>query len=358
MPHKPGNQPAKPRDCGQRKPGNKPNPLRPIPPKSPKSLSITFSGQYRHTPPVIRRQPSGNRLTPKSSRPVFARTATAGMNQNCGFLLRPGKNPTGFLQIRLGRINPGSRIVQKERELLQRTRQLINHMLLIRKLRRPDHDILLPTTGKIFLKNPVGIKEIANDLIEGGEIIDQFGREFRLPREESGKGTVFNRAGGLRIITPHSQFHNVPIAQKFDTSLRQSLAQQPQSGQGQHKIANRPAPYNQNTPRHRRWIAVTAWWAYCPPTHQAPPISPGDSTECCSRRADRSARIGRKSNTRSPEPEESRPERGATNARTQEKNRIIRRCRRKSHCRRAGSQVRGEWNSPQCRRSMSKAQPR
>ena len=99
-------------------------------------------------------------------------------------------------------------------------------------------EVFYATTPQVARKKPVGVVQIADDLLETGEVFAEFRVEFGLGIEKPGHRGVFDGTDGVRIPAADRQRDNVFVAQHFQPDVRERLAQQAERGQRQQEIAD------------------------------------------------------------------------------------------------------------------------
>ena len=100
---------------------------------------------------------------------------------------------------------------------------------------------------QIVFENLIRIIEIAENQVETAEIIAQIERKLRVSGEEAGERSVFNRSEGIGVKSFIRDDHNMRVTKNLDSRLWMGSAQCFQGGQGQNKIAKRPAANDEDS---------------------------------------------------------------------------------------------------------------
>ena len=104
---------------------------------------------------------------------------------------------------------------------------------------------------QIVFENLIRIVEIAENQIEAAEIIAQIEWKLRVPGEEPGERSVFNRSDGVGVKSLIRDDRDMRVTKDLDTRLWMGSAQCFQRRQGQNEIAKRAAA-NDEDPFNKR----------------------------------------------------------------------------------------------------------
>ena len=76
------------------------------------------------------------------------------------------------------------RILQEERELLERAGELMRRVVAVVELAKGVQDVFRARALEVGVEDTVGIVEIADDLLEAGEVLRELRIERRMACEE------------------------------------------------------------------------------------------------------------------------------------------------------------------------------
>ena len=140
---------------------------------------------------IFRREQTISEVDPIFERPIFLFAAAAGMKRD-DWSRAMAEKSVGRVSILGRRIKLRRQIIDAKTESLEWPQKLSGCVLATLDLARAMNQIIYAAPAQIHLKDAIGIVKIADDQIEAREIVCEFGREFRILREEARERSVLD----------------------------------------------------------------------------------------------------------------------------------------------------------------------
>jgi hypothetical protein len=110
---------------------------------------------------------------------------------------------------------------------------------------RTDHDVVGAGPLQVALENLIGIKKVADNQVEPGEILGEMIGQFGLAREKARERAVFDRADGVGVKAFVRERCDVRVTENLDVGIRMRIAQSFERRQRQDEVADSPAADDQ-----------------------------------------------------------------------------------------------------------------
>ena len=114
-----------------------------------------------------------------------------------------------------------------EREALQRARKLAGGVLGVVDFRVGGEQVFHACAAQIGLEKTVGIVEVADDLLEAGEVLHEIRREHGARDKEASHRAILDGTRGVGVNAAFGEGDDVAVAEDFEMRVRKIFAQQP-----------------------------------------------------------------------------------------------------------------------------------